>query len=180
MLTLLLIIIFLLAFYTGYRRGLWRELVYIAGYACAVFVAYLGYPRFAQTLSLYLPFPNPALTLDLAFYPTTMLLQLNTIFYKIMAFLLIFFLGWLLVRFIGALCYRLSRSKTGFLALIKGSLGGLAHLSVVYLFCTLFLLLLSVLPLESIQTALNHSSLALWMLEKTPVLSNVLQQIFIQ
>ena len=58
MVTLIILFYLLVGVYTGMRRGLTLELVYIAGYFITFLVAMLTYEGLAKFLSVYIPYPS--------------------------------------------------------------------------------------------------------------------------
>lgn len=175
MLSALIIILLFLAFYVGYRRGIVRNLFYFAGYAATVFVALLLGPRLGNHFTLWIPFPAPNLNTQLTFYSQDWLLKLEEPFYHLCGFLCICLLGWLLTHFIAHLLFAKCKLPTGALSQVNHILGGLLQVVVVYIFCLVGLLLLSVLPVPSIQAALENSMVVQWMWYQTPMIIPWLQ-----
>lgn len=180
-LSIIIIVLLLLAFYAGYRRGFLRELVYLAGYAVVFVAAAYWYQPLADKISLWIPYPTPEIGTTLGFYSQKLLLTLSKSFYAAVAFFMILFIGWLLVRLIGALCHRLTYigSQSSFLRIASGLIGGVIHTVVMYVFITLVLFLLSFIPLESVQTMLDDSPIATAMVKETPVISETIYQLWI-
>ena len=58
MVTLIILFYLLVGVYTGMRRGLTLELVYIAGYFITFLVAMFTYEGLAKFLSVYIPYPS--------------------------------------------------------------------------------------------------------------------------
>lgn len=181
-LSLIIIVVLLLGFYAGYRRGFIRELVYLAGYGLTFFVAIHYYKSLADDLELWIPYPTPALDTTLNFYSQKLLLTLNQSFYAAIAFVLILLVGWLLVRFIGALCHKLTYvgGHIGFFRIANGLIGGTIHTVIVYIFMTLMLVLASLLPIASVQDTLYESTIASAMIQDSPIISDTLNTLWIE
>lgn len=181
MISFIIMVMLLLAFYVGYRRGFLREIVYLAGYAFVFYLATQWYQPLGEKLSLWIPYPTPELNTQLGFYSQKLLLTLSQSFYAAMAFCLILFIGWLLVRFIGLLCYRLTYigSQFTFISIASGLLGGVIHTVITYIFITMMLFVASFIPLQSVQDALDNSPIATAMIKETPVISNTIYRLWV-
>lgn len=181
-LSITIIILLLLGFYAGYRRGVLCEAVYLGGYALSFWAAIYFYRPLANKLSLWVPYPTPQLDSPLYFYSKNLLLTLDRSFYAALAFMLILFIGWLIVRFIGALCYKLTfvGSHFQFVRIASGLLGGVVHTIIIYIGTTLFLVLASFLPLSDVQEALDLSPIASSMIEESPILSQKLYNLWVE
>ena len=123
MVTLIILFYLLVGVYTGMRRGLTLELVYIAGYFITFLVAMFTYEGFAKFLSVYIPYPSYIPGNHLAIFTEAQAMSLDQSFYKLVAFLVIMILGWLVVRFLGYVA-----SELTFLPLLKqfNTIGGAA------------------------------------------------------
>ncbi|ALV22897.1 MULTISPECIES: CvpA family protein [Carnobacterium] len=173
LMTIAIIVILAIGVYGGARRGLLLQLVMTVGYVAAYIVAGRYYKELGSHLELLIPYPAAAENSQFLFYNQTIGFNLDQAFYNGIAFVLILFIGWLLTRFIGGLL-----NSIMFIPVLKqlNTLGGAAlAFAVTYVGIFLILVLLTMLPMDSVQTAFSNSSLASTIVEKTPVLS---QQIY--
>lgn len=177
MLTILILLILAFAVYTGARRGLVLQLVYSIGYLASFLVARHYYQDLAPKLELFIPYPSATIDSKLVFFDETLSLSLDQAFYAGVSFLVILLAGILVTRFIGIFFHSLT-----FLPLVHQLNwlgGGLLSFVVTYVAVFLLLYLLSLVPLDFIQSQFESSSLAHWMVEKTPIFSKQMYDLWI-
>lgn len=104
MLTLLILLLLAIGFYTGMKRGLVLQIVYTVGYFFVYLIARTFYQSLAAKLTLYVPYPSPTAETKLVLFNQNITLDLDQAFYGAVAFLLILFFGWLVVRFFSYFC----------------------------------------------------------------------------
>ena len=170
MLTILIIICLGTSFYAGYRRGLMLQLVYGAGYIISFMVAHSKYKSLGKKLELLVPYPAPTEKTSLVLFDKNLIFDLDKAFYAGFAFVLIIFIGWLITRFIGVLCYRLT-----FIPIIKEGndlAGALLSTVLTLVGLTMILTLLAMLPIDFIQNLFKKSWLARTLVDSTPLVSS--------
>lgn len=170
MLTLLILIILATSFYVGYRRGLKLQLVYGVGYLVSFLVAKNFYKPLGKKLDLWIPYPAPTPKTELVLFDKSLIFDLDKAFYAGFAFLVILFLGWLITRFVGMLCYGLTFRPL----LNQGNdlAGGLVNVVMTLVGLTVFLTLIAMVPLEIIQNLFKKSMLAQFLVQSTPIISS--------
>lgn len=169
MLTIALMFILAIAFYTGARRGLVLQVVLTLGYLITLVEAKKYYLILAKKIELLIPYPSPTADSRLVFFKGETLFKLDEAFYAGIAFLMILFVGWLVTRFIGILCHKLT-----FFPLIKELNllgGGILGFAVVYVGIFFLLIVLTMVPLDPIQNLFRESGFARFIVEKTPYFS---------
>jgi uncharacterized membrane protein required for colicin V production len=147
MLTILIIICLGTSFYAGYRRGLMLQIVYGVGYVLSFMVAQTKYRALGEKLELLIPYPAPTEKTTLVLFDKNLIFDLDKAFYAGVAFMIILFIGWLITRFVGIFCYKL----------------------------TLVLTLLAMLPVDFIQNLFKKSSLARFLVDSTPIVSGLIK-----
>lgn len=178
MLTLLILLLLAIGFYTGARRGLVLQILYTFGYFCTYFIARTYYKSLASHLKLYVPYPSPTAETKLVFFDQNITLDLDQAFYGAVAFLLILAAGWLVVRFLGIFAHNLT-----FIPVLKqanGLAGGVISFIVMYVGIFLVLMMLSMLPIDAIQNQFKNSGLAQFIVKDTPVFSNQIYQLWVE
>lgn len=178
MLTLVLFFILAIGFYSGAKRGLVLQIVYTVGYFIAYLVAKQNYKELASHLELYIPYPSPTEETKLLFFDQKLLLDMDQAFYGAVAFLIILFSGWLIVRFVGIFAHKLT-----FIPVLKqtnGLAGGILSFLVLYVGIFLVLSTLAMLPVDGIQNQLKNSGLARFIVESTPIFTNQVQHMWIE
>lgn len=177
MLTLGIVILLGIAFYSGARRGLTMQLFYSAGYFVSFLVAQSNYKKLAPKLELLIPYPSVTESSKMALYNQKLALELDQAFYAAAAFLLILFIGWVLTRF-----FAIFLRKLTFIPIFKQFdwfFGGVLGLVVVYIGISLILTALSYIPMDMVQNQFENSALVRGMVENTPVFSKELKDLWI-
>lgn len=177
MLTLLILLVIIVGIYAGYQRGFAYQMVYTLGYLIAFLVAKANYRALGKKLELIIPYPSPTVETKLVLFDKAIVFDLDKAFYAGFAFVLILTIGWLVVRFIGMLSYGLT-----FIPLLKqgndlvgAALGGVIGLVALAIFLTL----LAMLPVPSIQNLFAKSGLARGIVNHTPIISASLHDLWI-
>ena len=176
MLTILIIFVLAIGFYSGARRGLVLQIILTLGYFVSYVFAKKYYLVLAKKLELIVPYPTPTAASKLVFFKGETVFKLDEAFYAGVAFLLILVVGWLATRFIGMFMHNLT-----FFPVVKqlNSLGGgLLSAIMVYLALFMVLLILSLIPVDFIQALFRQSKLAHFIVESTPYFSKQVLQLW--
>lgn len=169
MLTIVILIILFIGIYTGVRRGLVLQVIHTLGFIAAFFVAREYYQQLAEYLEMLIPYAQPGVGDEMAYYNPIEILNLDLAFYNAISFLLIFFVGWLVTRIVGYMLNSLT-----FLPIIQQVNtigGGILGFAMQYLGIFLFLSFLTLIPFDIVQSQLTESTLADWIITNTPYLS---------
>lgn len=86
MLSLLILFILLLAFFSGARRGFSMQVVYTIGYILSFMAAQHFYKDLASRLELYIPYPAVTSNSQMVFFDQTFSFRLDEAFYAGVAF----------------------------------------------------------------------------------------------
>ncbi len=174
MLDIILVILLLLGFVTGLKRGLILQIVHLVSFAVAFIVAYIFSADLAPRLRLLIPFPNmqqesvASFVLDPAF--------LEDAFYRMIAFAILFFVTRLVLRMVGSVLTALT--DLPILRQLNRWGGGALGFVEVYVLVFILLYLGAVLPVNDVQTAIQQSAIATNIVENTPYLSSVIQDLW--
>ncbi|KAF1295704.1 colicin V production protein CvpA [Enterococcus sp. JM4C] len=177
MVTLFILILLAIAFYSGARRGLTLQLVYTVGYFISYLAAKHYYKDLAPKLELYIPYPSVTENSQLVFFTKEMGLELDQAYYAAIAFLLILFFGWILTRFVGIFAHSLTYLPI--LRQFDWIAGGLLSVVLMYVGIFLVLTLLTLLPVDFIQNLFKDSGVARGIVENTPIFSNQIQNLWV-
>lgn len=178
MLTLLILLLLAIGFYTGAKRGLILQILYTFGYLCSYLIAKTYYKSLASHLELYIPYPSPTADTKLVFFKQELTLELDQAFYGAVAFLFIIAAGWLVVRFLAIFAHGLV-----FIPVVKQAnwlAGGLISLLVIYIGVFLVLSMVSLLPVDAVQNQFKHSGLARFIVKNTPLFSKQIYYLWIE
>lgn len=180
MVGLLIVLILFIGAYAGYKRGIILQMLQTIGYAIVVIIAMENYRSLSKRLFLLVPYSTPFApeTNPYPFHDENLLFTLTDSYYDLLAFLILLFLGWAVVRFLAALLsYTLEYFKTP--EPINGIGGAVLGFVVNYIGIFYFLFFLTVIPFAPLQSRLINSSLASGIITSTPQLSESMYQQFI-
>lgn len=177
MLTLIIIIALAIGFYTGVRRGLVLQIVLTVGYLISFITAKKYYLDLGKKLELLVPYPAPTATSQLVFFKGEAIFKLDEAFYAGLAFIIILAIGWLVTRFIGLLCHNLTFFPVVKQLNLLG--GGILGFVMVYLGIFFCLLVLTLVPVDFIQNLFKGSSLAHFIVSKTPYFSEKVLELWL-
>ena len=178
MLTLLIILVLGIGFYTGTKRGLILQILYTFGYLFTYFIAKSQYKNLASHLELYVPYPSATPNTKLVFFNQKITLELDQAFYGAIAFLLILFAGWLVIRFLTIFVHGLV-----FVPILKEGnwiAGGVMNFLVVYVGIFLILSAAAMIPIDFIQNQFKNNGLTRFIVQDTPVFSKQIYHLWIE
>lgn len=149
-------IFLLLAALNGWRTGLIRQIISLVGGLVAYFVAKTAYPSFVPVVAKYVTVTtatdgsNPVATL----IADTLLKNLH----GAIAFLLLFFISFFLVKFIGRLLDMIANLPG--LSIVNRITGAGIGLILAVCIAALVVNVMNLMPQESIRGLLQHSQIA--------------------
>lgn len=170
MISIIILILLAIGFAIGYFRGFALQAYYIVGTLIAYLIATILFKKYATVFTLWIPFPSATAESKLTILNQSIIFDLNAVFYAAFAFMLIFIIVMIIIRILGIFAYPLSQLKV--FGKHNHWIGGVLGLIEVYIVILLFLAILSLIPVNSIQNALSNSILANSMLLRTPIFSH--------
>lgn len=175
MFDLILIIILLMGFIIGLKRGFILQFVHLTGFIVAYIVAYLYYDDLAPKLNLWVPYPTfgDAETMKLIFEET----NLESAYYRAISFAILFFATKIVMQIIGSMLDFVANLPL--LKQINGIAGGLLGFVEVYLIVFLLLFIGALLPIEIVQSHINDSFMAKAIVQHTPIFSGKIKDMWI-
>ena len=171
MLDILILILLVAGLITGARRGLIVQLIHMTGFIIALIVAYTYYKPLAEKFVLWIPFP--AVTSGSTLTIAVESLDLDQTFYRIIAFAIIFLAVKFALQLLASMFDFLKYMPIlGFISNVAG-----AVLGVIEFYFIMFVLLyvFALLPIDFLQNLIANSILTGWMLEHTPILSEMVK-----
>lgn len=176
MLDIALIVLLVLGFFVGLKRGFIMQLFHLIGYIIAYIAANLYYNQLAPKLSLWIPYPNFGKNANLDYFANST--NMEGAFYRAIAFIIIFFAVKILLHMIGSLL-----NFIAYLPILRQLniwAGGLLGFSEVYLILFIVLYIAALIPINAIQNPLEHSMMANTIVNHTPILSQQIRQLWTQ
>lgn len=180
MITLLILLILFIGAYSGYKNGIMLQLIKAIGYVIAFMYAFDYYEWVSEYLFLLIPYPTPFApeSNPYYFYDEHFMFSLDLSYYQVISFLLIFIIGWVIVRVLTQLVsYIVNQVKV---PEPYNSIGGAVIGFIMNYIVTFYLIFLaSLIPVDLIQDQIADSSLAETMLTSTPSLSESTYERFV-
>lgn len=176
MLNIVLIILLIMGFFVGLKRGLIMQLIHLTGFIIAYITANIYYDDLAPKLTLWIPYPNFGENTTLKLLTNSS--NMEAAFYRAIAFVIIFFAVKILWQIIGSMLNFIA--KLPILRQLNVWAGGLLGFCEVYLIIFILLYIAALIPMEVVQNPLDHSAVANAIVKHTPVLSEQIRQLWIE
>lgn len=169
MLDLILMILLLFGLFIGLNRGFILQLFHLIGFITAFIIAATYYDDLANRLELWIPYKELSENIWPEFLQG---IPIEMAFYNIISFAVIFFAVRIILQIVASML-----DFVAAIPLIKPVnkiLGAVLGFVEIYLIAFILLYVLALTPIETVQSSINNSSLALLILEQTPYFSNKL------
>ncbi|WP_377344924.1 CvpA family protein [Pontibacillus salicampi] len=176
MIDLLLLVIFVLGFLIGLRRGFVLQLLHMTGFIVAFVVAVIYYDDLSPKLDLWIPYPELPESQQWAIFLENV--SLESAFYNAVAFAIIFFGIKIIMQIIASMLDFLADLPV--LNVVNNLFGGVLGLLEIYFIVFLFLYLGALVPIPFIQNAVDGSFIAQMIIEHTPLLSNQIKTLWFE
>ncbi|EOT44048.1 MULTISPECIES: CvpA family protein [Enterococcus] len=177
MIGLLIILILVIAFYIGGRRGAPLQLAYTLGYFLSFAVACFSYQSLAKKLELFVPYPSVTPDAKMVFYSQNQSLDLDKAYYAAVAFLLVMFIGWLITSLIVVFLNNLRFKRL--LENYDWVLGGLFNVLTAYVVIFFVLFVLAMIPLATVQNIFRDHFSARMIVEHSFILSWLFKNLWV-
>ncbi|KYD21421.1 MAG: CvpA family protein [Caldibacillus debilis] len=175
MLSAIIWILFIIGFLVGLKRGLILQLIHLTGFLIAFLAAAKYYKEFAETVKLWIPYPsmdgNEALQVILSAS------NAEAAYYNAIAFFIIFFAVKILLQIVGSMLDFLARIPV--ISQLNRLGGGILGFLEVYLVTFVLLYVASLVPVEQLQSALDQSGVAKFIIGHTPFLTKQVSDFFL-
>ena len=175
MIDIIILGLLVLGIFRGLKRGLILQVFHFSGFFIAFFVAVYFYGSLASQLEMLIPYPR-ILAEDWAFFSENM--KLENAYYNMIAFALLFFGTKIVVSIISSMLDFVSELPV--LNILNVFLGGLFGFIEQYVILFIIIFVLSLLPVTQIQSLLEASSMAEFMIEQTPIFSKQIQSLWFE
>ncbi|HJV16206.1 MAG TPA: CvpA family protein [Bacillales bacterium] len=176
MLDLAIIILLIMGYFIGLKRGFILQLFHLTSFIIAYIVAYIYYDQLAPKLTLWIPYPDFGGDSALKLFSEAS--HMEDAFYRAIAFVIIFFVVKILLQIIGAMLDFIAHLPI--LRQLNVWAGGLLGFSEVYLILFILLYIAALIPMEVFQSPLENSALASQIVNHTPILSQQIKHLWIE
>lgn len=174
MIDIILLVLLIIGFFIGLKRGFILQLLHLVGFIGAFIVASIYYDELASRLALWIPYPELPDGSGWADFLKS--LPLEGAFYNAVAFAIIFFVVKFILQIIASMLDFVA--DLPILSSINKLLGAVLGFIEIYLLLFIVLYILALTPLAEIQSWINDSSVALFILEHTPLLSEKVKELW--
>jgi len=174
MLSLLIFIFLVFGFFIGLKRGFILQAIHFVSFFIAFIIAAIYYDDLAETLTIWIPYPS--------FGDEVVNIVLDTInaesaYYNAVAFVIIFFTVKILLQVIGSMLDFLANIPV--LKQLNVWAGSILGFLEVYLIIFILLYIGATLPLDFIQSAIENSFMADFIINHTPILTKQIQDLWL-
>lgn len=156
MITLIIVLLLILAFRFGLKRGLLMTLLSVAGYVIVFLLAIF----LAKPMGTALATMMPALWKNSFF---------SGMFYNVLSFWIIAIVGSIIYRFLARTVNGIT--KLPLISQINALAGAVLGTILMYVVIFFALLLMAAWPSQNVRSTVQQSTVAEWILKKTPVIS---------
>ncbi|BDR56716.1 CvpA family protein [Xylocopilactobacillus apis] len=140
--------------YFSMKRGFKLEAMVFGGYLLSGLLAAFLYPMLWRMLSLYIPYSSVTNEKPFYFYPDINVFKIENSFYKIVTFMIFYFILCLIIRFIEVFIKDVQFAESSeSLKIVTGIMGFITAIFGAYLIFSA----LSMIPLSGLQNSLKHS-----------------------
>ncbi|MBO9130581.1 CvpA family protein [Bacillus sp. 165] len=174
MLDVLIVLLLVLGFFFGLKRGLILQVVRLAGFVAAYIVAYVYYDDIAPVLKGIIPYP-----LETTVTMHTWLEQVNVedVFYQAIAFVILFIATKIVFMLAGNLLNMFAQIPV--LKQVNSFGGALLGFLEVYVILFIVMFALSLFPQQHVQASFQKSVLPKLIVEDTPILSETVKELWV-
>lgn len=174
MVSIILLLLLSFGFLMGLKRGFVLQVFHLIGFIASFFVAVKYYSQLAAKLSLWIPYPE--LSNDGGWAVFLKSLPLENAFYNAVSFALIFFSVKVILQIIASMLDFVA--ELPLISIINRLFGSILGFLEIYLILFIVLFILALTPLSKIQAWIFDSSVAIFMIEKTPILSKMMMELW--
>ncbi|WP_440896045.1 CvpA family protein [Amphibacillus sp. Q70] len=175
MLDIIILGLLVLGIFRGLKRGFILQVFHFIGFFIAFFVAVYFYSSLAVHLEMLIPYPR-LLAEDWAFFSETLLLE--NAYYNMIAFAILFFGTKVITSIISSMLDFVA--DLPILNMVNGVLGAIFGFIEQYLILFIIIFVASLLPISQVQSLLEGSSIARFIIEQTPVFSEQIKSLWFE
>mgnify|MGYP000955935914 FL=1 len=150
---------------------------YLLASLIAGIIASQSYQGLAKFLSLWVPYASATEGATNYYFPSNQLFHLDKVFYAGLAFFIVYAIVYAIARFVGIFIHLVPKGNTDsrWYNIASGVMAVLVSLFVIEMFLTIF----ATVPLAFVQNHLNHSGLASFIINHTPITSSILKNLWV-
>lgn len=174
MVTLILLFLLLFGFFMGLRRGFIMQVVHLLSFFISFIIATIYFRKLAEHLSLWIPYPDLSDGASWAMFLSSD--PLEQAFYNAISFAAIFFSVKIVLQIIASMLHFIAQLPI--LRFINKWVGGVLGFVEMYFITFIILYILALTPIAGVQTRIEKSTLASFMIDYTPFLSKMVKSLW--
>ncbi|MFS0672996.1 CvpA family protein [Ornithinibacillus sp. 179-J 7C1 HS] len=174
MVDFILIFLLIFGFLVGLKRGLILQAVHLLGFVVAFILASVFYDDLSNHLAIWIPYPD--LGDESLWAEFLQALPLESAFYNAISFALIFFVVKFGLQILASMIDVIA--SLPILNSINKLLGAILGFLEIYLILFVFLYIVVLTPIGTIQEWVNNSNVALFIVEHTPYFSEKIKDLW--
>lgn len=175
MIDIVILVMLVLGFLVGIKRGFVMQIMRLVGTVAAYIVAFVYAKHLGPHLELWIPFPQMGSDTFLDTYIQDSTLEQS--FYYVVAFIILFVVTKIVLFYVGSLLDFLARIPV--LKQINSLIGGAFGIVEIYLVLFVVLIIATKLPVEVVQEHLDNSVLTGVIVEHTPYISEKIKTLWV-
>ena len=177
MIGILLLVVFVLAFYNGARRGTALQGIHLIGFIISLFIAKNMYEAIGKKIELYVPYMSVTEDTKMVFFTQQQSFDLDHSFYAAFAYICLVILAWFVVKFLAVFFIGLRYTKL--FGKFDWIISGLLNVGMVYVLLFFIVFLLALIPIDFLQNLMDKGTIGHFIFKNTPVLSDYYYQMWI-
>ncbi|GAA0434863.1 MAG: CvpA family protein [Bacillota bacterium] len=174
MIDLLLLLLLIFGLLIGLKRGFILQLFHLISFIAAFVIAAFYYDELGPKLSLWIPYPDLGEGGEWAAFLQALPLEKG--FYNAIAFVIIFIAVKIILQIIASMLDFVA--SLPILHSVNKLLGGILGFVEIYLLLFILIYIAALVPVVQVQTWINDSSIALFMIEHTPYFSEKVKELW--
>ncbi|MGC4376165.1 CvpA family protein [Fictibacillus sp. Mic-4] len=174
MLSLIIIVLLIIGFFVGLKRGLIMQVFHLTSFIIAFFIAYHFYDNIAPQIKLLVPYPSVSSDSSMALILKSV--ETEKMYYNAISFAILFFGTKIILRIVASMLTFLA--DLPILRTVNRWLGGLLGFVEVYLVLFILLSIASLIQTGQVQHYYESSSVAQAMVNHTPYFSDTVKELW--
>lgn len=173
MIDIIIIVLLVMGFFLGLKRGFVLQLVKLTSFIIAYLVAYWYCKDLAPILERFIPYPFDQNVSVPEWIDAS---DMEAVFYQVIAFIVLFIVTKIALSLLGNLLNMFMEIPV--LKQVNAIAGACLGFLEVYIILFVLLLIGTVLPIEQVQTSLQKSALSQIIVDDTPILSEKVKELW--
>ncbi|WP_459499192.1 CvpA family protein [Bacillus sp. C1] len=173
MVDIIIILLLVMGFFLGLRRGFVLQLIKLTSFIIAYLVAYWYCKDLAPALEKFIPYPFDKNVSVPEWIDAS---NIEAVFYQAIAFIVLFIVTKIALSLLGNLLNMFTEIPV--IKQVNAFAGALLGFFEVYILLFVLIIIGTVLPIEQVQTPLQKSSISKIIVDDTPILSEKVKELW--